>query len=224
MARNRKRRATGRGKQRVKRVAQIAKRVALGGIPRLAVRAVIKKVKPKLQKYVEQNSQQEPAEDDEQLAVQVATIRQKKIQELQDSGENDADTPAEAEELMEEEQADELESESYEGESDAFTEEALGAVLGVAKGAINKMRKKRFAKGKKFLGKSQKQFEQSKKVDVNTDGMGNIQISGVTNEGATDPLSESIRDAKRGAIETNLRQYLPIILIAVVVFLMFKKK
>lgn len=152
-------------------------------------------------------------------------MRAKKIQQIKDDPTIDADTTDEAAEIFEEQQADDLENESYTGESDSFTEEAIGAVLGIAKGAVQKIKEKRLASGKKFLGKTKAQWDAKAGVDVTTDGQGNIVLTGATNAGSKDPLSNAVRDAKAGATMTTIKQYLPIvIIIAVVLFFVMKKK
>lgn len=218
MSRNRKR-AGRKGKERKHRlksfVSKIAK-VAMDGGPLLHIaKNIIKKNKDKIQKFVADEGEQEPSENPEELAVQFAQVREKKIKEIQEDGTNDANTPAEAEELFEEKQAEDIEQESYDGESDSFTEEAMGAVLGVAKGVIGKIRKRRAKKGKKTFGKG---------LDVDTDGKGGVVIKGATNEGSNDPLSVAVRDAKQGAVQTNLKQYLPIAIILAIVILFIAKK
>lgn len=216
---SRKKRAGRKGKERKHRlkrfVSKIAK-VATDGGPLLHIaKNIIKKNKDKIQKFVADEGEQAPSENPEELAVQFAQVRENKIKEIQKDGTNDANTPAEAEELFEERQQEEIESESYDGESDSFTEEAMGAVLGVAKGVIAKIRKKRAKKGKKTFGKG---------LDIDTDGKGGVVLKGATDEGSTDPLSVAVKDAKKGAIDSNIKQYLPIaILVAVVIFFVTKK-
>lgn len=207
-----------KGKERKHRlkflVSKIAK-VAMDGGPLLHIaKNIIKKNKDKIQKFIADEGEQEPSENPEELAVQFAQVREKKIKEIQEDGTNDANTPAEAEELFEEKQQQEIDSESYDGESDSFTEEAMGAVLGVAKGVIAKIRKKRAKKGKKTFGK----------LDIDTDGKGGVVLKGATDEGSTDPLSMAVKDAKKGAIETNMKQYLPIAIVLVIVIFFATRK
>ena len=216
-------------RRKIGRIAGIVAAGAAGGPVGLAARAlaikVIKQKKAKLQKFVVNEGGQIPAEDPEQLAVQVAQVRAKKIQEIKDDPTIDADTTEEAAEVFEEQQADDLENESYTGESDSFTEEAIGAVLGIAKGAVNKIKEKRLASGKKFLGKTKAQWDAKKGIDIDTDGSGNIMLKGATNPASNDPLSNAVRDAKAGATMTTIKQYLPIVIIvAVVLFFVMKKK
>jgi hypothetical protein len=226
MAKNRK------GAARRRKIGKIAGLVAAGrlagpaGIAALAIaRKVIAKNKKKLQKFVVNEGGQIPEENPEELAVQVAQIRSKKIQQIKEDPNIDADTTEEAAEVFEEQQADDLENESYTGESDSFTEEAIGAVLGIAKGAVSKIKEKRLAKGKKFLGKTKAQWDAKRGADVTTDGQGNIMLTGATNPASRDPLSSAVRDAQAGTIQTMVKQYLPYILVAVVLayFLMKKK-
>jgi len=226
MAKNRK------GAQRRRKIGKIAGMVAAGriagpaGIAALAIaRKLIAKNKKKLQKFVVNEGGAMPAEDPEELAVQFAQVRAKKIQQIKEDPTIEADTTEEAAEVFEEQQADDLENESYTGESDSFTEEAIGAVLGVAKGAISKIKEKRLAKGKKFLGKTAEQWATKGGIDVTTSGTGDIMLKGATNPKSTDPLSLAINDAKAGATMTTIKQYLPIVIIvAVVLFFVMKKK
>jgi hypothetical protein len=226
MAKNRK------GAARRRKIGKIAGLVAAGrlagpaGIAALAIaRKVIAKNKKKLQKFVVNEGGQIPAENPEELAVQVAQVRSKKIEQIKEDPNIDADTTEEAAEVFEEQQADDLENESYTGESDSFTEEAIGAVLGIAKGAVSKIKQKRLAKGKKFLGKTKAQWDAKSGADVTTDGQGNIMLTGATNPLSRDPLSSAVRDAQAGTVQTMIKQYLPYILLAVVLayFLMKKK-
>lgn len=210
-----------KGAVRRKRIIGIAKKVALGGIPRLAVEGLLKRNKKKLQKFVANEGGIVPSENIEELAVQTAQVRAKKIEEIKDDPTIDADTTEDAAEVFEEQQAEEIETESYDGESDAFTEEVLGAALGVAKGVVKKIKERRAKKGKKsgFLDKLS-----GAKVD--TTGRGSVEISGITNPNSSDPLSVAVRDAQSGATETIIKKNLPIIIIVVVViaFFMMKKK
>lgn len=226
MAKNRK------GAARRRKIGKIAGIVALGAVTGgagLAARAIAKKIiaknKKKLQKFVVNEGGIIPAENPEELAVQFAQVRSNKIQQIKDDPNIDADTTEEAAEVFEEAQADDLENESYTGESDSFTEEAIGAVLGIAKGAVSKIKAKRLAKGKKFLGKTKAQWDAKAGADVTTDGQGNIVLTGATNPASRDPLSSAVRDAQSGTIQTMVKQYLPYILVAVVLayFLMKKK-
>lgn len=226
MAKNRK------GAARRRKIGKIAGLVALGAVAGpagLAARAIAKKViaknRKKLEKFVVNEGGEQPAENPEELAVQFAQIRSKKIQQIKEDPNTDADTTEEAAEVFEEAQADDIENESYTGESDSFTEEAIGAVLGIAKGAVNKIKAKRLEKGKKFLGKTKSQWDAKSGADITTDGQGNIVLTGATNAGSRDPLSNAVRDAQAGTVQTMVKQYLPYILIAVVLayFLMKKK-
>jgi hypothetical protein len=226
MAKNRK------GAARRRKIGKIAGLVAAGrlagpaGVAALAIaRKVIAKNKKKLQKFVVNEGGQIPEENPEMLAVQVAQVRSKKIEQIKDDPNIDADTTEEAAEVFEEAQADDLENESYTGESDSFTEEAIGAVLGIAKGAVSKIKEKRLAKGKKFLGKTKAQWDAKRGADVTTDGQGNIVLQGATNPSSNDPLSNAVRNAQAGTVQTMIKQYLPYILLAVVLayFLMKKK-
>ena len=227
MAKNRK------GAQRRRKIGKIAGIVALGmatGGAGLAARAIAKKIiaknKKKIQKFVVNEGGQEPSENPEELAVQFAQVRARKIEQIKDDPTIDADTTEEAAEVFEEQQSDDLENESYTGESDSFTEEAMGAILGVAKGAIGKIKAKRLASGKKFLGKTKAQWDAQKSgLDVTTSGTGDIVVKGATNPGSKDPFSLAVADAKAGATMTTIKQYLPIVIIvAVVLFFVMKKK
>ena len=227
MAKNRK------GAQRRRKIGKIAGIVALGmatGGAGLAARAIAKKIiaknKKKIQKFVVNEGGQEPAENPEELAVQFAQVRARKIEQIKDDPTIDADTTEEAAEVFEEQQSDDLENESYTGESDSFTEEAMGAILGVAQGAIGKIKAKRLASGKKFLGKTKEQWDAKKSgLDVTTSGTGDILVKGATNPASKDPFSLAVADAKAGATMTTIKQYLPIVIIvAVVLFFVMKKK
>ena len=227
MAKNRK------GAQRRRKIGKIAGIVALGmatGGAGLAARAIAKKIiaknKKKIQKFVVNEGGQEPAENPEELAVQFAQVRARKIEQIKDDPTIDADTTEEAAEVFEEQQSDDLENESYTGESDSFTEEAMGAILGVAKGAIGKIKAKRLASGKKFLGKTKEQWDAKKSgLDVTTSGTGDILVNGATTPASKAPFSLAVADAKAGATMTTIKQYLPIVIIvAVVLFFVMKKK
>lgn len=228
MAKNRK------GAARRKKIGKIAGIVALGmatGGAGLAARAIAKKLidknKKKLQKFVVDEGGVVPSENPEELAVQFAQTRSKKIREIQEDPTIDAETTEEAAEVFEEQQAEDIENESYTGESDAFTEEAIGAVLGIAKGAVNKIKQNRLAKGKKFMGKTKAQWDAKAGIDVATDGSGNVSISGLSNPSSKDPLSGAIRDAQAGTMDTMVKKYLPFVVIGIValviVFAMKKK-
>jgi len=214
MSKNRK------GAARRKKILGIATKVALGGVPGLVARKIIAKNKKKIQKFVVNEGGIQPSENLEELAVQAAQVRAKKIEEIKEDPTIDADTTEDAAEVFEEQQADEIETENYDGESDAFTEEAVGAILGVAKGAVKKIAEKRAAKGKKnkFLNKLMG-------IKADTTGRGSVEIKGLSDEGSKDPLSAAIKDAKAGTIDTTIKQYLPIIIIAVVLgYFLLKKK
>jgi len=228
MAKNRK------GAERRKKIGKIAGIVALGMVTgpaglgaRLLAKKLIEKNKKKLQKFVVNEGGVVPSDNNEELAVQFAQVRSKKIQEIKDDPTIEADTTEEAAEVFEEQQADDLENESYTGESDSFTEEAIGAVLGIAKGAVNKIKEKRLASGKKFLGKTKAQWDAKAGIDVNTDGSGNLSISGLSNKGSKDPLSNAVRDAQAGTVDTMVKKYLPFVVIgivALVIVFAIKKK
>jgi len=226
MSKNRK------GAARRKKIGKIAGLVALGAIAGpagIAARAVAKKIiaknKKKIEKFVVNEGGEMPADNPEELAVQFAQIRSKKIEQIKDDPNIDADTTEEAAEVFEEQQADDIENESYTGESDSFTEEAIGAVLGIAKGAVMKIKEKRLASGKKFMGKTKAQWDAKAGIDVNTDGSGNLSLSGLTNKASKDPLSNAVRDAQAGTVQTMIKQYLPYILVAIVlVYFLMKKK
>lgn len=221
MSRNRK------GAQRRKKIRNIAGIVAAGWIAgpagiaaRAAAKKIIAKNRKKIEKFVVNEGGIQPAENLEELAVQAAQVRSKKIEEIKNDPNIEADTTEEAAEVFEEQQADDIENESYTGESDSFTEEAVGAILGVAKGVAKKIQARRAAKGKKnkFLNKLMG-------VKADTTGRGSVEISGISDEGSKDPLSAAIADAKQGTINTTVKQWLPIIIIAVVLgFLLMKKK
>jgi hypothetical protein len=228
MAKNRK------GAQRRRKIGRIAGLVVAGriagpaGIAAVAIaRKLINKNKKKLQKFVVNEGGVVPSENPEELAVQFAQVRSKKIKEIQEDPTIEAETTEEAAEVFEEQQADDLENESYTGESDAFTEEAIGAVLGIAKGAVNKIKEKRLAKGKKFMGKTKAQWDAKKGIEASTDGSGNVSISGLSNPLSKDPLSGAIRDAQAGTMDTMVKKYLPFVVIGIValviVFAMKKK-
>lgn len=220
-------------KTRKRKIKKIAGIVALGMVTgpaglgaRLIAKKVIEKNKKKLQKFVADKGGVIPSDNIEELAVQTAQVRNQEIEKIRQDPSIDADTTEEASDVFEEQQADELATESYEGESDAFTEEAMGAVLGVAKGVIKKIKDKRLASGKKFLGKTKAQYDAQGGADVTTDGKGNIMLTGATNPASKDPLSLAVKDAQSGATETIIKKNLPYILIAVVVvaFFVMKKK
>lgn len=221
-----------KGAARRKKIGKIAGLVALGAVTGgggLAARAIAKKIiaknKKKIQKFVVNEGGQQPSEDLEELAVQAAQVRAQKIQEIKDDPTIDADTTEEAAEVFEEQQAEDIDNESYTGESDSFTEEAMGAILGVAKGAINKIKQKRLEKGKKFLGKTAEQWARKGGVDVTTSGTGDVVIKGATDPSSKDPLSLAVADAKAGATTATIKQWLPMVIIAVVVvFFVIKKK
>lgn len=224
-ARRQARRASPKGKKRRALIGRIARTVLTAGanLPFEHAKRMIKKHKSKIQKFVEDKGNITPAEDEETLAIQAATVRQNEIKKVMDDEGNDANTMSDAEELYEEEQQDEIDSEDYEGESDAFTMEAIGAVLGVAKKGINRIRQKRFAKGKKFLGQTQAKYNAKKGIDVNVDGDGNLVASGLSNPNSNDPLSRAINDAQGGVVDANLKKYLPLLVIAIVVFFLARK-
>lgn len=222
-----------KAKTRKRKIGKIAGIVALGmatgGVglgARLIAKKIIEKNKKKLQKFVADKGGVIPSDNIEELAVQTAQVRNQEIKRIKDDPSIDADTIEEASDVFEEQQAEELETESYEGESDAFTEEAMGAVLGVAKGVFKKIKDKRLASGKKFLGKTKAQYDAKEGADVTTDGRGNIMLTGATNPASKDPLSLAVKDAQSGATETIIKKNLPYILIAVVVvaFFVMKKK
>ena len=222
-----------KAKARKRKIGKIAGIVALGmatgGVglgARLIAKKIIEKNKKKLQKFVADKGGVVPSDNIEELAVQTAQVRNQEIEKIKDDPSIDADTMEEASDVFEEQQAEELETESYEGESDAFTEEAMGAVLGVAKGVFKKIKDKRLASGKKFLGKTKSQWDSKQGADVTTDGRGNIMLTGATNPASKDPLSLAVKDAQSGATETIIKKNLPYILIAVVVvaFFVMKKK
>lgn len=217
-----------KGAERRRKIGKIAGLVALGmttGGVGLGARAIAKKLiaknKKKLQRFVVNEGGIVPSENLDELALQTAQVRAKKIEEIKDDPTIDADTTEEASEVFEEQQADDLETESYEGESDAFTEEVMGAVLGVAKGVAKKIRERRAKKGKKSG-----LLDKLSGVKAETSGTGDLVVSGLTNPKSKDPLSLALNDAKQGAMETTIKQYLPIIVIIVVIayFVMGKKK
>ena len=214
--------------KRKKRILQIAKTVLSGGanlpveFARKKALEVIEKNKKKLQKFVVDKGGIVPSEDPEELAVQTAQVREQEIQKIIDDPTIDADTPQEASDVFEEQQQEELDTESFEGEADAFTEEAIGAVIGVAKGVVKKIKEKRAAKGKKSG-----LLDMLSGVKVDTSGTGDIVVSGATNPKSKDPLSVAINDAKKGAMDTTIKQYLPIAIIVIVIIfvaMMGKKK
>jgi hypothetical protein len=221
-----------KAKKRKKRISFIARTVLTGGAnlaPEMARKIALKvidKNKKKLQKFVADKAMIQPSDNPEELAMQVAQTRESEIQKIADDPTNDANTIEDASDVFENEQAEQIETESYDGESDAFTEEAIGAVIGIAKGAVQKIKEKRLASGKKFLGKTKAQWDAKSGADVSTDGSGNIVVTGATNPKSKDPLSMAIADAQGGATDTLMKKYLPIAIIVIVViaFVMMKKK
>lgn len=222
-----------KAKTRKRKIGKIAGIVALGMVTgpaglgaRLLAKKIIAKNKKKLQKFVADKGGVIPSENLEELSLQTAQVRNQEIQRIKDDPTIEADTIEEASDVFEQEQAEELERESFDGESDAFTEEAIGAAIGVAKGLVKKIKDKRLASGKKFLGKTKAQYDAKEGADVTTDGSGNIVLTGATNKGSKDPLSLAVKDAQSGATETIIKKNLPFILIAVVVvaFFVMKKK
>ena len=218
-----------KGAARRSKIGNIARKVAMGvatgGVAGVVARKIIAKNKKKIQKFVVNEGGQQPSEDLEELAVQAAQVRAQKIEQIKEDPTIDADTTEEAAEVFEEQQAEDIENESYTGESDSFTEEAMGAILGVAKGVVGKIKSKRLAKGKKFLGKTAAQWAKKGGVDVTTSGTGDIVVKGATDPGSKDPLSLAVADAKSGTINTTIKQWLPVVIIvAVVIFFITKKK
>jgi hypothetical protein len=209
--------------KRKRRILSIANAVLTGGPVGFAKKEALRlidKNKKKLQKFVVDKGGIVPSDNPEELAMQTAQVREQEIQKIVDDPTNDANTIEEASDVWEEGQQEELDTESFEGEADAFTEEALGAVIGVAKGVVKKIKERRAKKGKKSG-----LLDKLSKAKVDTTGRGSVEVSGITNEGSKDPLSSAIRDAKAGTIDTTIKQYLPIIIIAVVVlFFVMKKK
>jgi hypothetical protein len=224
---------SNKAKTRKRKIRKIAGIVALGMVTgpaglgaRLIAKKIIEKNKKKLQKFVADKAMIQPSDDIEELSMQVAKTRENEIEKIANDPTNDANTIEEASDVFEEQQAEQIETESYDGESDAFTEEAIGAVLGIAKGAVKKFKDKRLAQGKKFMGKTKAQWDAKSGADVSTDGSGNIVLSGATNPKSKDALSMAIADAQGGATETLMKKYLPIavIVIVVIAFFMMKKK
>ncbi len=214
-------------KRKNKRLERI-KKVARLYPPAVALR-VLKgaKMKRKLKKYVAENGHT-PSDNTEELATQTALIREEKINNIVEDNQNypeiqDRDT---AEQEYEEQEQEQEEQEGYDSESDNFSSDAIGSVLSVAKGFVSKIKNKRFAKGKKVLGKTKAQWEQKKgKFDVNTTSGGGLEISGLSDSGG-DFLSETIKDAKKGTVEQTLKDNLPLIsgCLAVAYFMFFRKK
>lgn len=224
------RRQSGKQRRRElrRKAFKVASNLATGGIP--AMRNVVRKLKAnkrKMKKFVEEAGV-EPSENLSELAVQTANVRAEKIQDMVEDNENypEIQDVESAEEQFEEEQeqgATEFEDE-FDGENDYFTSDALATIVGTAKGVVNKIKEGRLKKGKKFLGKTAEQWKAKKgkglSVDVDSDG---LRIGGLVNEKSTDVLSSAVGSAKSEAITTNLRKYLPFILIGIAFFFFGKK-
>lgn len=170
-----------------------------------------------------------PAENLAELAVQTADVRDEQIQDIIDDNVNypEAQDYESAEEIYEEQQEDGANEyeDGFDGENDYFTEDALSTILGTAKGVITKIKEGRLKKGKKFLGKTAEQWKakQGKGLDVNVN-RGGLALTGLTNDKADDVLSTAVASAKDEAIKDNLKRYLPIIIVVVVVVAIFGRK
>lgn len=223
-----------KGAQRLKQIGRkagkIARAVAMSTPQGRAVKAVgnvLRKNKRKMRRMVEQAGIT-PSENLGELAVQTTAVRQKQIENIVEDNEQYPEIQDEetASEYWEEEQenGNEEYTDEFDGENDYFTADALSTIVGTAKGLVEKVKQGRLKKGKKFLGKSAEQWKQSKGkgVNLNVTGSG-LELSGITNEGATDVLSTAVGSAKTEAIQDNLKRYLPILVVVVVVFIFGRK-
>jgi hypothetical protein len=206
----------------------VAAHVATGGISTI-VQGVkrLKKHRAKMKKYVADEGI-EPSDNIPELAVQVAQAREQKKERLIDDNENYPEIQDEnaAEEELQADEINEEEESGYDGE-EAFTGEALGMALGMAKGIVSKVKQGRLKKGKKFLGKTGEQWTkrdlEKGKIDVNVDGGGNIVASGLNNERSTDALSMAVKSGKEEVMSQNIKKYLPYLIIGVVVLIFGRK-
>lgn len=223
-----------KGAERRKEVGRKAGRIALaigtGGIAP-AVGSIAKKLKAnkrKMAKMVE-SAGVTPSENLSELAVQTTAVRDAQIENIVNDNDNypevqDYETAEEVWEGEQEEGASEYEDE-FDGENDYFTADALSTIVGTAKGVIEKVKAGRLAKGKKFLGKSAEEWKKKgagKGIGLNVAGDG-LQISGLTSDKSDDIISSAVAGAKSEAIQDNLKKYLPIILILVVVVIFGKR-
>lgn len=225
-----RKRNTARGAKRKAFIKKHAKGFAIhaltGGMsaPFQIAKKLLKKNKKKMQKFVESEGI-EPSENLDELAVQTAGVRTKKIQDIVKDDENYPDVQDEdtAEEVFEQEQEEQGDSEGFDDDSDSFTGAALGAILGVAKGVVNKVKEGRLAKGKKFMGKTKAQWDAKGGMGATTDGNGNIVLSGLSNKNSKDGFSMAVNDAKKGVMDDTLKKVLPFIILGLVVLLFGKK-
>lgn len=184
---------------------------------------------PNLKKAIEESGQ-ELASNPSDIAVQFTNARAMQVKDIMEDTDNIANDPESANEtlddLEENEDGNNFDDEEYE----TFDPVTIGVLTGFAKGAISKIKEKRFAKGKKFLGQNKSQAEKNAgMLDVGVSDKG-IEIKSNVLSAETDPntiLGAGKLGASRGASEgvgEQMKKYLPYAVGAVALWYFFLRK
>ena len=189
----------------------------------------------KAQRYIDKVHNEQPEPEDEVLAAQAAMLRTRQIAETRrklaqemaqmHEGATPEDYPdpdefpdyEDAEEVLAEAEAEEF---GFDGsEIDYFDPATVGTLYAVGKSGTDKLRERQFAQGKKWFGKTQKQWEaeQKKKQEIAAGKLPDPSI-----------INAMTREAERQAVEDYKETYdvaitIGIFALAALAFYAFRK-
>jgi hypothetical protein len=191
----------------------------------MEVSKVVRENLPAFKKVVE-SSGMELASNPQDIAIQVAQARGQAVQQIMDDDSNIANNVEDANETIDEIEENE-EGENYDGEEfETFDPVTIGIITGFAKGAINKIKEKRLAKGKKFLGQTKAQYDAKTANTIDVDAIGeSIKVTPKFKEGKTNDILEAgTEGAQREVTKSQLKMYLPIAIGAIALYFLMRKK
>jgi hypothetical protein len=196
--------------------------------PEMAKMEVAKIVHAKLPEFkkVIESSGMELASNPSDIAIQVAQARGQQVQEIMDDDSNVANNVEDANETIDEIEENE-EGENYDGEEfETFDPVTIGMVTGFAKGVVNKIKEKRLAKGKKFLGQTKAQYDAKTANTIDVDAVGeSLKVTPKFKETKSNEFIEAgTTGAKSEVTKSQLKMYLPIAIGAVAIWFLMRKK
>jgi len=189
------------------------------------VAQVVRQNLPAFKKVVE-SSGMELASNPQDIAIQVAQARGQAVQEIIEDDSNIANNIEDANETLDDIEENE-EGENFDGEEfETFDPVTIGVITGFAKGAINKIKEKRLAKGKKFLGQTKAQYDAKTANTIDVDAIGEgIKITPRIKEGKSNEIIEAgTEGAQREVTKSQLKMYLPLAIGAVALYFLMRKK
>ena len=191
----------------------------------MEVAKVVRENLPAFKKVIE-TSGMELASNPADIAIQVAQSRGQMVQEIMDDDSNIANNVEDANETIDEIEENES-GENYDGEEfETFDPVTIGIVTGFAKGIVNKIKEKRLAKGKKFLGQTKQQYEGKQANTIDVDAVGeSLKVTPRFKDGKSNEFIEAgTQGAQSEVTKSQLKMYLPIAIGAIALYFLMKKK